>query len=582
MRNLQFIFVIIGTLIPAYCFAWNLLDYEDYCCTNDVPFEINNGSFRDTADELAHFPNYYSVQDQVVSAANYWNDAGSQMTLVRSSDVSTCKTNHDICMVPRDDPDLQGSVGITHRSLGSCVLYGGCAALGTQSYYILLRGNDETYPYYPANWRTYYGDSGTNFTNILLHEFGHVLGLGHNFSEYNAIAMSYGVSRGSAPGYNIQSVTEDDSFGLESAHGRNSEVLRFKSAKLGDTGLTNFSASEQQETTTNQKTFGMPAIAINPDTSTSRDFDFAVAWTRSSDRAVGYELIKMNSLDSHTVVEGPTHFAGYTSWQGPSIAVNNSGVVAIAYRFEKENPSINDLVELNRNSMIRLRVSNAARTAFYDVEPSTCADGRCRTINTPMITYNWGAQRWLIAFTENATSDDAIGNMHSVSVLVSDDSTGLTWSRPPLRTGYHSFWAPPAITCDSFWGFGKCLLVYQNWDRTDGWMARTYQTVIEIDNNATSGLALTSGGSFEWGASGFGHLGLAGSNYGWIMTRLNTPAADYDDMTWSYKNWAQGLTGAWTSQSNWTGTQSEKGYGVACNYFGSVDEVWCRFVWAKE
>lgn len=108
------------------------------------------------------------------------------------------------------------------------------------------------------------------------------------------------------------------------------------------------------------------------------------------------------------------------------------------------------------------------------------------------------------------------------------------------------------------------------------------RTVIEIDNNAASGLALTSGGSFEWGASGFGHLGVAGSNYGWVMTRLNTPAADYDDMTWSYKNWTQGLTGAWTTQSNWTGTQSEKGYGVACNYFGSADEVWCRFVWAKE
>ena len=230
-------------------------------------------------------------------------------------------------------------------------------------------------------------------------------------------------------------------------------------------------------------------------------------------------------------------------------------------------------------------VSNSSRTVYYNIEPSTCANGLCRTINTPVIVFDWGAQRWLIAFTENVKSDDVFASdfleKNSVSVLVSDDSTGLTWSRPPLRTGYHSAWAPPAINCDSFWGFGKCLLVYPSFDRIDGRISKTYQAVIQIDNLAPSGLAVTSGGAFDLDTSRYAHLGLAGSNYGWLMTGINSPSVQYDSLAWNHKNWTQGITGSWTASGDWSGPLAQKGFNVACNYFASPDEVLCRFVWTK-
>ncbi len=574
IRLLTTSLVLCAVFLPCHVMAWDTFEEDGHCCTMDVAFEINNSSFRDTPLELANFPNYYSVLDQVATAANYWNDAGSAFNLRRGGDTTQCTTNRDICSVPADTPELQGYSAVTHWTRGSCLCYGGCAEIAIQTYYVLIDGE--------VDWRTHAGDGGPNFSSTMTHEFGHVLALAHNFSEYNAIQMSYGTSRGLNPRRNIRSITEDDAYGLDYIHGHNKEYLRFKSAKLNENGPHSFSTTEQQETDANHKTYAMPSIAINPDESSTRTFDFAVAWTRASDHAICYELIKMNSINSHSIVSGPLCFAGYTSWQGPSIAVNTDGAVAIAYRYEKENPNVNNLTELNRNSMLRLIVSNSSRSVHYNVEPKTCANELCRTINNPSISFNWGKNRWLLAFTENAPSDDEIGEMHSVSVLVSNDASGLYWSKPPLRTGYHSYWAPPAINCDSAWGFGRCLLVYPSWDRADGWMARTYQAVVKVDPNEASGLSLIPDGSFEWGASGFGHLGLAGSSFGWLMTRLNTPAVEYDDMTWSFKYFGNGISDSWTSQGNWNGTESEKGYAVACNYFPDPEETWCRFVWERE
>ena len=559
-KILNYIIVIMFVLVPVVKgVAWNV--DRPWCYSEHADIHLNPTSF--TTGDPVDFPNYYTVVDQVLMAANYWNDSGTEFYFRRKSDTTSTKANGAISMVSANH--FEGdAIALTHTE------YTWCGYIGIVSYYIIFSEG--------VNWRTHYNDTGVSFYTVAAHEFGHALGMLHNFDEYNEILMSYGISRGYKPGNNIQMLTEDDAFGATHLYGRNEQKLRFVTARIDpDYGPVDFS-DEQDETGSLHETYAQPFIAPNhgPD-----PFDFAVAWTHADDRRVAMELIKMDSYSTHHIYEGPFTFIGATSWQGPSIAVNNEGRIGIAYRYEKENPNINDPVELKRNSMIRLIISDPSRNIWYNVEPSTCASNHvCRTMNTPVISYSPSTHRWLIAFTEAPESDDVIGYMHSVSILISDDNTGLSWSRPPFRTGYHSSFVAPGFDCNDPNGYAHCLLAYANWDRSDGWMGRIYQVGIVIGGNNPSGLYELYGSHFEWGKSGFAHINVAGNYWGWIMNRIDSPAVYYDDLTWSWKNWANGIEGLWDRDGHNSKMMAQQGHSVACKWIEK--EVRCVFVWEKE
>lgn len=348
------------------------------------------------------------------------------------------------------------------------------------------------------------------------------------------------------------------------------------------TGLAQFSPVQVVSDGAHQ-TFAHPSIAAHPGPE-PRQFDYAVGFTRPSDRRVAIELLKMTSYGTHQTVLGPWYWQGWESWQGPSVAVDTEGRFALAFRYEKNNPNPNNPNELKRNSMIRLLVSNPDHSVVYNVEPATCFPlGVCRTINTPAIAYNAQSRRWILAFVEAAQDQSNIGYMNSVTLLVSDDQTGLYWSKAPFRTGYHTSYIPPAITCLDPSSQPYCMLAFATWDNsTNGWMARIYQYGIRIGGcSDPSGLCALSGTYFQFGRSGFGRIGLASGPPGWVMSRIDTPAAAHDNLTWTFKPYTAGIGGtSWGSDQNVTSLLSEKGFSIACARFGA--ETRCRLVWSYE
>lgn len=557
--------------------AWEVIDEDGWCCVEGVGFYIVTPSFLNRAPYA--FPNFYSVLDQLSLSAMYWNDSGTEFNFYYGGSTTQdyCKSDWSVCMVEHDDEHLDGAAGLTHWSKWPCIYYCWDWTIGIDLYWIIFSD-------FPGGgnhlWRTQFGSGDVDFYKVATHEFGHALGLDHNDSEYAQIMMkSFSNARAQ--------ITEDDSFGATYLYGRNEQRLRFRTARFSTSvGLTDWT-SEQHEADEIHETYGQPFIAENV---VSGPFDFVVGWTRADNRAVCIETIKMDSVSTHHIVDGPWCYAGYTSWQGPSVGVSVAGRLAIAYRYEKENPNIADPVEMKRNSMVRLLVTNPERTIMYNIEPGTCqSNGVCRTLNTPIISYSIGANRWLLAFTEGPKDDQNVGNMHSLTVLLSDDETGYWWSRPPLRvhdpsnpaTFRHSSYLAPGFSCrDPQWA-ARCLLAYASYDRPDGWMARIYQAGIGIGGTAPSGLYMISGSNFEWGRSGFGHINVTGAASGWLMTRLDTPASPnyLDNLTWSWRHWNIPISGSWNGDGNQMDMVSEKGFSVACKYLWG--NVWCRFVWAE-
>lgn len=549
-------------------------------------YYLNLNSF--TSRRPDKFPNGSTVIDQVALAAQYWNETGNEMAFKRSYDVKSCSTFGDICMLwDTEDTRLVGNDALTEIQKVFC----SPSIYGLGMYYIRFNAEPSG-----VDWSVYYnmGDSYSNkeFYTVATHEFGHALGLDHNDSEYDNIIMSTNPSK-------YLMITEDDSFGAKYCYGLNDQPLRFISAEHNATnGLKNFSTEQVEYDWRKSHTQPFIASHPNPWKTTPLQFDFAVTWVNSSTRQVGLELIKMIDNTTHEVVWGPYLFNKQFSFQGPSVAVDPDGRILIAYRYEKENPDPDNLNEVYNNSTVRFIYSPANYSTWYGIMPdckyssSKTEPKNCRTQSTPVVAYSPATQKWVVAFNEAPRYFQDPFYKHRITIFVSDGPSGLYWNRNPWRsyvpysTIIYSSYLPVGLNCLDPHENPYCLITYNSWHKhptyssRDGWMARIFQYGIKILNTSIpdSAVEYIPSSHFEWGQSGFAHTNVSASPYGWIMTRLNTPAF-HDGLSWSYKDKANEITGSWTKpHSKYPDILSQQGYSIAYSYRKGV----YRIVWTKE
>ncbi len=452
----------------------NLLSYEwqinaGGMCDEYANFQVNTDSF--TCNNTEHnfglcnkyTDNFWS--DEIVriakSAANYWNEAGSEHHLNYDGEGDD---NPEVYFgdTNREDYPMQ----TFHVTGPSCLITSLVSIAVDKSNY---SGNAIT----PMTGNSY------GFEMTLAHEFGHLLGLAditYRTDIYYRLMTSanHGLS---------SNLMEDDKHGVRSLYGKDDVSMISVSSSTNSPSISDCSNAKYFTTSdTDYQTYTKPALTYQP--VTTKGYDYIMTWVKSNTKEVNYQFVKdcTNNQGICTVSGnlGLRHpITNSNTMTTPSVALKSDGSQAMfVWKQEQANQPLD-----NTNDIYYAILNNTnAHTdtlVIKKVHNNTGKDTtsfKAKTVSAPVVVWVDKWNRYVIFYPRfdiylHSGASYLESYQWAIQYIVADENGNFSDTNNNLTENYlltgegdkiFAAWNPMTIDCDQKTEYGTeaCLMVF--------------------------------------------------------------------------------------------------------------------------
>lgn len=376
---------------------------------------------------------------------------------------------------------------------------------------------------------------------VLTHELGHVLGLGHEDSINPKPIMNSFV-------HDEMIITQDDMEGVMFGLGEGVDDRQLKTVRATRSGGA-LSFGAVTDLIPSRTAIWRPAVASN--WNNNAPWDYVFAWVETNGRFLRLATGRDNS--SGNLVMNPVIDPGDSTLAPIAVAVGASNSIGLAWVGNDDDRTINFKVSHDGGS-------TWTKTVLWGQS----------AIGGVSLSYHVNMNRWVMSWLR---WDDKETQKYRIVTVVSNGSSGFSWTQTP-RTYGDTLVMPnhtPVLTCERGDTNG-CLLIYRSFASSDTRLVR--QQAFELINGADDYLnAIPTTAST--GDTAYSELAVAQASWGWILTYV-WPTTANDKLTYRIKGFGQGLGGSFENPRNtWDGATSRSGFGVAVNRrTNAVRMVW--------
>ncbi len=486
------------------------------------------GEYANFQVSKSDFPSYWEPMIVEISknAANWWNEAGSEHHLYYDG-------------IGTSNPEIEYNDWCDSTALACTSWWVNVGCFSTSVITITVNSDD-------SQWLTSDWEKSFKMQQVLTHEMGHLLGLGHtdDSDDYEAIIMN----TYSYPNKNYAHLTEDDKYGVRAIYGKDDQTLRVGSSSIY-TYYPNNSPTIYASGNSDYQTYSKPQLVYQPNT--ARGYDYIAVWNKANTREINYRFVNDCGTNNNSIcgLSGDTrhYIEDSETLTTPSIAVSDDGYYSvIAWKQETANKKQNEADDIWYSRIptyihscqvdVNCGSSYESHKLFDNsgLANSDYSSFKAKTVSQPKVVWvnNWNrfvifytkldeySLAWRIAYI---VSTDQYGNfstnptVHYLEELI-DISTpyGNLWYLHPLKSN----WNPMAINCNQTYDTTKkaCLLVFNeiNTDTNTSYADNVAKTTYKILEPSTvigsfSVQDITKTG--DWDRKGYGHYSIASREF---------------------------------------------------------------------